>query len=475
MLLLLELAFAIALPVATGYALLSVILKEKSDMFPIERTAYAFGLGSGLLTLEMFIFPRFGVRFSVINIALPNLLLIAVLGGLALKRKNTIADIPGLVGSIRAIPSKIFKEGSKYEKGIKIFLLAWIALKLSYVFFEALIKPVVAWDAFTHWSFSPKIFFLERTIPDNFKNMAHANAHINNQLAPLFQTWIFTCIGDWNEIIGKIIFPLFFTALLIAFYYALRRNLSVSKSLLFSFFLISMPFLVFHATIEYADLLVAFYLFSGTFMVFEFFEKHKRRYLAAAALLLTFSAFTKNEGLFYSLSTVIALAVFLASDTRVAEKFNRRTLLIAAAAGSALFFGYILREVFFVGHEAGFWHGIFLDRLPVIISVALTKMFLSGNWNILWILFTLSIFFFIIKKEKRTDIYILLTVALNVFFLAGYYLTAIGEVFDWVRNGTILSRNMLLFTPLVLFFAARQIDFRLEMRPEPDRKAKRKK
>jgi len=40
----------------------------------------------------------------------------------------------------------------------KLLLIA-ISGKVLYVGFEALIKPVVAWDAWTSWAFKSKIFF----------------------------------------------------------------------------------------------------------------------------------------------------------------------------------------------------------------------------------------------------------------------------------------------------------------------------
>jgi 4-amino-4-deoxy-L-arabinose transferase-like glycosyltransferase len=54
---------------------------------------------------------------------------------------------------------------------------------------------------------------------------------------PLSQAWTYMFIGGWNDLLVKALFPVFFVALLVIFYFALRRLIGARLALVSAFFL----------------------------------------------------------------------------------------------------------------------------------------------------------------------------------------------------------------------------------------------
>ncbi len=436
-----------------------LLFSRKNELFPLERLAYAWGIGVGILTLQMYFFAKIGIRLTIPNIAIPSFFFFACLAAYSLYKKGVFFDAHGLLGQVKGVFSADKKEGLVRVLAEKI-LIAWIGLKLLYIFFEALIKPVVAWDALAHWSFTAKVFFVERTIPSFLMQISGANAHSNTQLCPLLQAWLYISMGTWNEIMSKIIFPIFFAAMLLIFYYVIRREQSRLKSLLFTFFLSSLPLLAYHSTIEYADIAVAFYTLAAVLMLLRFFNVLDLKFLWGSALLFSLSYFSKEEGMFYSFAAFVILCSFMILNKNFTERFDRKKLMILLGAGFTALTMYIVYLLFF--QKIGIWQGIFWGRLPGIHDIFLSKMFFSGNWNITWTAFIAAVFYRFLRGGRGRCSYLLALILLILSMFVAYYLMAHEGVDVWLHDGTVLSRNFLQFAPIIIFYIAAQMGAALE-------------
>ena len=457
-----RLILGLMLPLLLGYSLLSILFRSKDDLFPFERLAYAWGLGAGALAVEMFLMTKLGIKYSILAIGLPNFIIIATTISYAVHKKTVFFDYKGLAAFIEnaLLKSPSGKRDFRFwaEKG----LLAGISAKLFYVFFETLIKPVVGWDAFARWSFAAQIFYFEKGIPPFFLQISGASGHPNNLLSPLLQAWLYFAIGQWNEIASKIIFPIFFAALLIIFYFAARRISDRFGSILFAFFLSSLPFLTYHAAVEYSDMLVSFYAFAGASMLLLFFKKLEPRFLTASVLAFLLGYFSKNEGALYLLAAYIVLNFFVLVDKNATIKFGKRRLLTLVAL-SALAMTVLIAALVLLndrsgsGIESGVGGGLFIERIPTIAVIFSTKMFLSGNWQLAWVAFIIALLAFILNGERRASSYLLGIALLDLSLLAVYYLTTTEGLYQHLLIGTVLCRNLLQFTPIILLFTALQL------------------
>jgi hypothetical protein len=89
-----------------------------------------------------------------------------------------------------------------------------ISFEVLYVFFRTLIKPMESYDSIAIYALKSKIFYLEKIIPpDFFRNFASFVPHIEYPLLiPLAEAGLYTFLGSLNDLLVKMIFPLYYAA-----------------------------------------------------------------------------------------------------------------------------------------------------------------------------------------------------------------------------------------------------------------------
>jgi len=130
------------------------------------------------------------------------------------------------------------------------------SFEVLYVFFRALIRPMESYDSIAMYAFKSKIFYLAKMIPpDFFKSFSDFVPHIEYPLLiPLAETQFYAFLGYLNDLLVKIIFPLYYVALLAVSYSISKRFLNRRASLLFTFLLATIPQVTDFATNGYADI-----------------------------------------------------------------------------------------------------------------------------------------------------------------------------------------------------------------------------
>lgn len=90
-----------------------------------------------------------------------------------------------------------------------------------------------------------------------------------------------------------------------------------------------------------------------------------------------------------------------------------------------------------------------LNKIFVVLKKMYHNLFFSGNWNIMWIVFLISLLF-LLKKKISSEVGMILTGILLYFgiYLCGYTFT---QHYYWVaETHTVLSRCTLHFFPLAV-------------------------
>jgi hypothetical protein len=400
----------------------------------LEKLAVGYLIGTGLLTLQMFFYSLFNIRFNLWVIALPWAVVLGLsLSNLRLKSRLNEFKREFILG---------------FEGPWEWLLFGAIGLKVLYVFYEALIKPVVGWDALWNFSLRAKIFYFLGGIPFDRANpyflgggMKQYPLHL-----PLLETFTYILQGGWNDCLMKIIFPLYFLSMLMIFYCALRREQSRLTALFFTFLLSTLPLLVYHATIEYADFVVGAYFLAAVVYLYQFIKTKDLKFLLLSAVIAALSAWVKDEGqIFYFICFFLLLT---------AVKFNWKYLAAYLMPFIVLLGPWIVFKQIFglsLGNEptlsaAGLVSGFTFH--PETIVKMLEKMFLSGNWHLLFGLWVLVIIFYYKKIFTTEKKYIFWSTALAILFFSFLYVFT----YNWtmVFSGIILNRNFLTLVPQVL-------------------------
>ena len=450
----LKLFYAIALPVIIGAIPLSWFLPKREDGPFYLRWAMGWGLGTIMLTRSMELMGLIGWKFSVLSITAFWLPFVLLGGGFSLYMRYEIFDLNGVAASAKTFSGIAIAKGRKALIGKLIALV--LAFKVLYVFYEALIKPVTAWDAWAYWILMAKVFFVERTATPALAALTRGAEQPWHM--PLLNTWMFLNLGAFNDVLSEIIYPIYFVALLCVFYAALRAHFSRIRSLFFTFLVSSIPFYLYHATISYADSLVTFYACASFVLFYNFIKGHKERDLVLSFLFVVFSFLVKKQGYLYFVVWVIAtIAYVLVKKPQLfgmaAAKYLKYLFaLIGLAALSGLSLMVVLvgrGDISFMPH---------VERLPVILNVFYNKLFMMGNWNIAWFVFVLiSVLGF--QKIIRSDAaYIFSISMLNLMMLFLFYLFGGQALFVLLLDGTVLNRYLVQFTPFLVLCIAEGFD-----------------
>jgi hypothetical protein len=429
---------AVVIPIIIGYLLVNIVLHKKSTLITLaEKIALGYLLGTSLLTAQMFVYSLFGLKFNPFQIALPWVLL-----------------LPAFM-----IGSQHVKFDLKNLKPFDWLLSGLIAAKVIYVFFEALIKPVVAWDAIMNWSLRAKIFFFEKTVPlakDSPFFMGLGMKQYPLQI-PLLETWTFLVMGGWDDVRMKLLFPLYFCALLIIFYASVRNYKSRTQSLFFTFLLSSLPLLTYHATVSYADFVVGAYFLAAVAYLYRYFQEKENRFLVLSSLLICAAGWVKDEGVVFYFICLFLVVLY--------EKLKGWKKILVYSVPLILFAAPWLTFKRMLGLELGNVTRFAFEKAlasffhPNVLAKIAYKTFLTDNWHLLPLAFIIILIFYwreILFTNKK---YILIAFgAAWGFFMFLYIFTT-----NWsmVITDIILSRNYLTYLPLAMLLMALTFDFKL--------------
>lgn len=436
----------LSVTVIAGWGALSAILRKEMPPFFSERLALSYGLGLGIVTIEMAMLSFFRIKYSVFSITV--WLVPFFLAAVFVRPGKKSAVLPPNTGENPAPFSLL-------EKLFMLFILSQSA----YALFTALIKPLEAYDAVAIYAIKSKIFYLSKCVPpDFFRNFGSFVPHIEYPLlVPLAETFFYTFYGSLNDLIVKIIFPFYYIALLALFYCVSRRWAGRKTSLFFTSMLSSVPFLMEHAASGYADLSLAFYQAASFFYLLLWIREKKGGYLALSFVLSSLAVWTKTEGLMLAAVNMATVAIFILWDGRAV--FGKGAAYIAvssvsmalymharAALGLRLHGDFGAIRPFDIFAAAGP-----VKYAPSIFFQYIRQFFLFKKWNIVWVLILVLLILNFRKTFSKDLRY--LTIALFLI-LAGYTIILLympAENIAFALRLT-LDRFFLQFLPIGLLW-----------------------
>jgi hypothetical protein len=437
--------------VLIGFNILRLVTFGKGLSFP-ESLAVSFGIGIGFISLQMLLYHFLNIKFDILAMIIPWAVL-PLLNNL-LFQKN------------KAPFNNLSKPSQPKDTRFKIFnICLWIGIifEISYAFFRALIKPIESYDAVAIYAIKSKIFFLAKSIPADyfgaFTNMfPHPDYPLN---IPLFQSFIYIALNSLNDQLVKVIFPLYFLAVVVMLYYAIRRFAGHTYSLVFTFVLASIPQFNAYAANAYLDLPLAYYSFASAIFLFEWLRERKSfALLALSAVMAGLAGWTKNEGLLYCVVSVLSMLVFFMFNF---EKMKWRYVIGMVLYAAIIFlilapWMYIRTRYHLVNTDVG---AISLNplhilrqshRLGPIFYEFQKQIFGPKKWNIFWIAVLAA--FALNFKKSFTGTLRYITIFL-VFTVSGYifiYLISPIDINFFLQK--TWSRFLVQFLPIAVYWLA---------------------
>ena len=276
------------------------ILASSPRLSRLEIAAWAYPLGSGLLTFTLFLLSWMGVSLYLKTLMAAYFgLLVVTLVIFYLGRKDLISRF-GLMTQKR----------NGYSAGDFVsvfFIFAFAITAVNY----ALMRGYSTWDAIGIWSIKGIGIEHEGSI------MAGANWGSHGLSYPLnipLQIAIFRMLGDDLLAGSKLIFPMYYLSLLLGIFAFLKRASGWRIGLLGTMLLSTTPVLFEHATIGYANLPFTTYLVLGLMNIITGVKEKGKYRQILGGLLLGFASWTRPEGAF--LIVPILLVLYLGIRTQ---------------------------------------------------------------------------------------------------------------------------------------------------------------
>jgi hypothetical protein len=443
------LVLAVTVTALIGWGIANMI-SDRTRLFSFkEKLALSYGLGMGAITLEMLIFHIFGVPFGRMDILMLPLAALAV--SAIFFGRNTL-------------PAPKRSEPLSFLEKV---LAAGISLEVLLAFLRASLKPLESFDSVAMYAIRSKIIYLNGMIPHNFFSEITLNYPNPDYplLVPLAEAWIYTFLGSLNDLLVKMIFPMYFVSFLAVFYFILRRYVSRRNSLVFTFLLATIPQFNRFAALGYTDLVFAYYHSIGTLYLFVWMKENRTRMLGLAAIFTGLAVFTKNEGIalcLVNLSLLVIYALFSprGEKARLARYASIYFLIVLIVSGPWLALraanGLENDLLEFGAMSARSVAGSFAnpDRIMLILYEYQKQFFGPKKWNIVWILFLAGLFLRFKRAFSGQLRYITLSILMALSaYGAVYMLIPAPDPINWyVASG--VSRLFIHFVALAVFWLA---------------------
>jgi hypothetical protein len=358
-LLLVRLVLGLAGMLVVGYLLAAWLAP---DFTRLEQAAAGFGLGALVITLWMLALSGLGQCFTLPLVMAPPL---ALVGGLWIGKK--------FLGRKRREPQTVtppqITPPTPYGFWDWVFI-SLLAVLFFFVVARAVMYPVWAWDAIAIWGFKARVFYLKGAV-----NLCGFEAHnYYPNLVPLLVSYLYLWLGQVNDYLVKLVFPLWGAAFL-GMLFGMLRRLGLTRTLALgvtTFFALNGITFITHLHIVYADLSMSYFaLGAAGFIYLWLTNAGPPRTLPLAALCFAGLAWSKFEG--PPLAATILLAAVLTLLWLRPPRLVRRLLSLAWPVGGLLL-GYLPWRLFALSqgietgsdHILGFYWQQLFQALPAL-------------------------------------------------------------------------------------------------------------
>jgi len=431
-----NLIFSVIGPIVFGLVLINLCFPH-TRFGRLEILVLGYALGTGLISGAMFLLSLLGLNLSIIF----DILLIgsAIAATILIWRRKSFG--PQLVKIKTKWPV------DKKKIILIIILLLWMAIQIIFIATESWLKPIVQYDAVATWSLKAKIFFTHHQLILNSHSPYFLGTHLPQYPLhlPLLETWQALSLGRFQDSAIKIVWPLYYLGLIIIFGFNLLRHSSLLKTIIFTFFLGTLPLLVYHAGYDYADLILAFYLLATLIYFWRGAIEDNHQYYYLAGVFAALSVWTKNEGLFLALIIILSWLIYLWTRRRFKLKLLIPILLFIVLLLPWLIFKAICRLG--LGNIDSVWQ---LGWHPQVLPIIFAHLVGTIDWNIWWLIFVVSLITFWRKLWTRENLLLFLSVVGTLGFYLVLYLFTPNA--NYVASGMIDQRNLLTIAPLGIFY-----------------------
>lgn len=435
---------AIVLPAILGFFLAALLLRTDSKSGNLEKVAFAYPLGMGMVTLQMFFLGLARVSMQS-NVTVPLIVGEIVLLGVWVAKRGAKPLSRSERGPVRS------KNG--LVRAAEYGLMCWIVVKLASILLETSQRPIYAYDTFTNWSVRAKMFFYSDSLllnpgaPDFFGRGINHSAGNYPPFNPLAQMWMAQWIGHFDEVLVKFWTPFFLLAAVLLLYKFAAEETSHFLALVMVTIFIGSPLISLHATETMSDLPLAVYILFGLYSLLQVI-RGSTTYVPFVGLFSVLALFIKVEGLFIAapLCCSCCFVVWTAS-----HNYGRsfRSLLLRLFLPLLLILPYVLFKLLNNPRISPDQLYFSLTFQPYVLWDYLVLLLGLQNFNVVFIMIPIFFLLTVSKADKELLCIALPVLAYAVFFILLYMIVAYYS--DNGRFWENIFRNTFTYYPAASF------------------------
>ena len=401
--------------------------------------------GAILLTLWMRALSLAGVRFGVLQIALPLVVVSAAFACIAWRRFGSVL-IAAPAAATRALVASPALGGA--WRVLWWMAIAWISVRFALLALEVASRPLYPWDAWIQWATKSRVWYeLGRIAP-----FARAEQWFGTDGAvyfdaspeypptmPLLQVWSCILLGRWDDTLMNWPWWQIGVALTLLVYGALRQlEADAITALAGALLVASLPLANVHVALAgYADLPMAAYYTCAALALLRWTVTRDARDLGLSLLMALACTQIKNPGVAWALTLVPGAVIALGL------KHSPKIIGIGFAAG-LLLLGLLVQT-----QPTFFNYRLHLD-FDLAWRALAESYFLYGNWNLLWY-GALMAAVLAGQRLLAPPLGALTTiVACGLLFL--FVVFGFSDARVWVTDQTTVNRATLHLAPLLAVF-----------------------
>ncbi len=426
------LIFFMATVLLPGAAIVSLLRSRIGSGW--RGIALAYGIGTALLAFELFLYFVIGrLSFSP--------LLYWFFGAQSLLSAGIVA--------YRVSWRQRMQTGSLKFSFLNCVLGGLIGLLMLLSLVQAVANPPVAFDSIAFWAMRAEILLQDGRVDFDRSSPTYLSAytHQNYPWHLSFQEYWLRQLGGRGGFINIIAWS-YFASLILLLADFLTKRLGTWKGLLLTLFCCSQPLLFYHGSNNYADLIIGYYATVGFIFFLEWLEKDRLPLMMAAAAFFSWTICIKNYGIFYIIAFLVGLVLVRVWNIHKLSWRSWRYIGASLAipllplGAFKIFYKLNLRN----SEAAWTWHPETMISLGKVL-------FVSGNWNIWWVIFLVLILLLLPTLYRRNDVLLVwLMFAVIVAIIAVVFM--VTENYQWALDQTALSRALIPLVPISIVLIA---------------------
>lgn len=390
---LLGLLGAILTILAAGFGVALLIFARTERLNLIECSCLAWLLGSGIVSLLLWVCGTFCSGIALASIVTIACLALGILGWRAKQHAAARFVLP--------LPANV----------IEWFLASLVVVEIAILLFVSF-KHTLGWDGLLNWEIKARYAFLNGgVIPQSYySNAGRAFSHPEYPLGiPFTELWVYLWMGEPHQFWVKIIFPLFYAACapLLALFVA-RLSGQRWSGLLIASLLPLVPSISASPggiVVGYVDVPLSVFYLAALGYLLCWFRNNAFCFIAAFGACSAFLPWIKSEGvILWSVLALLGLTLSL-SKRRITP------FLVSMAPGLLIILGWRLYlKLLHIFQHSDFAQptvGLLrenLGRLSDIGRILFTELSETVHWSVFWLPVAVAIVYLLTSRTLEKTV-----------------------------------------------------------------------